>query len=378
MCSTGSGGPFRVVLEIRAADPLRIAAGVPASLRCSDSGSPTPRATFRNLGILSGYASSQAKRPLGRWKLWSRERARRRPAIARRFAGPRSKACRAWDSLPAAASSRATGVSADGAVIVGDADANAGSPPTSSAGFRWTAADGNAAHPRAARFGAVLRSRRFRRWHRRGGYLPAIRQHGVSLDRATGPVALSRLGPGSNAQSTASAISRDGSVIAGAGHPVLTGAAIWLADGSATILGKLPGDVEGIATAASSDGSVVTGVSTGTTGTPHAFRWTQQGGMVDLDSGPGGLPGMVATSISDNGRVIVGWYASSSGDVALIWDADHGWRALDAVLALDFGTQVPGWTLSRATAVSGDGRAIAGFGTNPQGQTEAWVVILPE
>ena len=195
---------------------------------------------------------------------------------------------------------------------------------------------------------------------------------------ATGPVALSRLGPGSNSQGTASAISRDGSVIAGAGHPVLTGAAIWLADGSATILGKLPGDVEGIATAASRDGSVVAGVSTGTSGTPHAFRWTQQGGMVDLGSGPGGLPGTYATSISDDGRIIVGWYASPSGDVALMWDADHGWRALDAVLLLDYGTQVPGWTLNRATAISGDGRTIAGFGTNPQGQTEAWVVILPE
>jgi uncharacterized membrane protein len=61
-----------------------------------------------------------------------------------------------------------------------------------------------------------------------------------------------------------------------------------------------------------------------------------------------------------------------------MWDADHGWRALDAVLDLDYATQVPGWTLNRATAISGDGRTIAGFGTNPQGQTEAWVVNLLE
>jgi len=48
------------------------------------------------------------------------------------------------------------------------------------------------------------------------------------------------------------------------------------------------------------------------------------------------------------------------------------------VLDLDYATQVPGWTLNRATAISGDGRTIAGIGTNPQGQTEAWIVILPE
>ena len=376
MCSTGSGGPFESFRKyarlILCASPL--ATGL---LGCGDNGSPTPRATFRILGILSGYASSQASALSSDGAVvagTSTTTAGNRQA----FRWTPQQGISGLGFLSGGSASSATGVSADGAVIVGDGDANGGSPPTPSAGFRWTAAAGMqriAALPGSALCSASDVS---------GdgtvvvGTCLQANNTAFRWTSATGPVALSRLGPGSNQQGTAMAISRDGSIIAGAGHPVLTGAAIWLADGSATILGKLPDDVEGMATGVSSDGSVVTGVSTGSSGTPHAFRWTQQGVMVDLGSGPGGLPGTYATSISDNGRIIVGWYASPSGDVALMWDADHGWRALGAVLDLDYGTQVPGWRLNRATAISGDGRTIAGFGTNPQGQTEAWVVILPE
>jgi len=56
---------------------------------------------------------------------------------------------------------------------------------------------------------------------------------------------------------------------------------------------------------------------------------------------------------------------------------DHGWRKLDAVLATDYQTQITGWILTRATAISDNAQAIAGYGTNPQGQTEAWIVKLP-
>lgn len=374
MCSTGSVGPSELVRKyarlILCALPL--AACLPG---CGDSGSSTPRATFRSLGILSGYASSQANALSADGSVvagTSATTAGNRQA----FRWTAQQGMSGLGFLSGGSVSSATGASADGTVIVGDADASGGSPLT--AGFRWTAQAGLqriAALPGSALCSASDVSGD-------GTVVAGTCLQGANTafrwTAAAGPVALSRLGLGSNQQGTASAISRDGSVIAGGGHPVLTGAAIWSADGSATILGTLPGDAVGMATAISSDGSVVTGVSTGSTGTPHAFRWTQQGGMVDLGSGPGGLPGTFATSISDDGRVIVGWCASPSGDVALMWDAGHGWRALDAVLDLDYATQVPGWKLHRATAISGDGRTMAGFGTDPQGQTEAWVVNLPD
>jgi probable HAF family extracellular repeat protein len=337
---------------------------------------PAPQATFHNLGFLPGYASSHATAVSSDGSVIA--------GTATSAAGNR-QAFR-WDArqgivglgfLPGGSASSATAVSANGAVIVGTADARSGDPPTPSAGVRWTAdADPQRLDPLS---GASL-----------------CGATGVSGDGATvvgtcmqgnntafrwtassGAVALARFGGGSNQQSTATAISLDGAVIVGAGHPVLTGAVIWAADGSPTILRKLPGDASGTATAVSRDGSVVVGSSLDAAGNSRAFRWTQQTGMVDLGNAPAGVLGSIATSISGDGRVIVGWGPTTTGDAALIWDADHGLRLLDAALATDYQTQITGWKLTRADAISVDALTIAGHGTNPQGQTEAWIVRLP-
>ena len=55
----------------------------------------------------------------------------------------------------------------------------------------------------------------------------------------------------------------------------------------------------------------------------------------------------------------------------------HGWRRLDAALVADYGVDLAGWNLVRATAIARGGYTIGGYGTNPPGQTEAWVVQLP-
>lgn len=342
----------------------------------SDPAPAGPPAEFRNLGVLPGYASSQASAlssdgtvVVGTTATTAGNRQAFRWNAQQGMAG--------LGFIPDGTASAATAVSANGAVIVGVGDVNSGDPPTPSAGFRWTADGG------AQRIDALP-----------GSQLCAV--GGVSGDgtvvvgtclqtnntafrwtASSGPVALSRFGGGGNQQSNAIAISRDGLVIVGVGHPVLTGAVMWAANGSSTSLGKLPGDAEGVATAVSRDGSVIVGASTNNAGVPRAFRWTQQTGMVALANGVNGLLGTFATSVSGSGSTIVGWGPESTGDVALIWDVDHGWRKLDAALAIDYQTQVTGWVLTRATAISDDARTIAGYGTNPQGQTEAWIVRLP-
>ncbi len=100
--------------------------------------------------------------------------------------------------------------------------------------------------------------------------------------------------------------------------------------------------------------------------------------MIELGNPPAGVAGSVATSISGNGRTIVGWGPTANGDVAIIWDAEHGLRSLETALAADYQTSIPGWNLTRANAISADALTIAGSGTNPQGNTEAWIVRLPD
>jgi probable HAF family extracellular repeat protein len=122
---------------------------------------------------------------------------------------------------------------------------------------------------------------------------------------------------------------------------------------------------------------VVVGASKDNAGNYRAFRWTNQSGMIDLSDGVDGLLGSFATSVSGDGRVIVGWGTAADGEVALSWDVEHGLRPLTAALLADYQLQIlAGWKLTRATAVSEDGRTIAGYGTNPQGQTEAWIVTV--
>ena len=50
---------------------------------------------------------------------------------------------------------------------------------------------------------------------------------------------------------------------------------------------------------------------------------------------------------------------------------------LDQVLT-ELGVDLAGWTLIRATGVSDDGLTIVGDGTNPDGNPEAWIAVIPE
>jgi probable HAF family extracellular repeat protein len=336
-------------------------------------------AAFRNLGFLPGYASSSARAVSSDGSV----------AVGTATTAAGNRQAFRWNSregmvglgfMPGGSTSSANAVSADGAVIAGDGNANAGDPSTSHAAFRWTAdaglqrlvpppgpASSLCAAGGVSGDGAVV-----------VGTCLQFNNAAFRWMASTGSVALSQFGGGSNQQSTAVAISRDGAVIAGAGHPVLTGAVIWATDGSPTILGKLPGHGSGTATAVSRDGSVVVGLSTDGAGNSRAFRWTRQTGMADLGNASDGVLASSASSVSGDGRIIVGTGNTATGDVALIWDADHGWRRLDAVLSTDYETPVTGWKLTGATAISDDGRTIAGHGTNPLGQTEAWMVTLPD
>ncbi len=96
----------------------------------------------------------------------------------------------------------------------------------------------------------------------------------------------------------------------------------------------------------------------------QGFRWTSTDGMTLIG-------GSAAQDISADGKRIVGY-----GSEAILWE-DSTMHVLKTLLEDTHGLDLTGWTLSRANAISDDGRVIAGYGTNPDGNLEAWRAVLP-
>jgi probable HAF family extracellular repeat protein len=176
-------------------------------------------------------------------------------------------------------------------------------------------------------------------------------------------------------QSESTAVSDNGAVIAGWMTTAFgTEVFRWTAGDGIVALGDLSGGkLDGRATAMSADGSVIVGTGTRDIG-PEAFRWTEATGIVGLGYLPeAGLnPRSEALAVSANGEVIVGVATGILGeDLASVWDW-RGLRNLRTVLITEFGMDLSGWTLTKATGVSNDGRIVVGTGVNPKGFTEGW------
>jgi probable HAF family extracellular repeat protein len=184
-----------------------------------------------------------------------------------------------------------------------------------------------------------------------------------------------------NVSSEARAVSSDGKVVAGAvrlesGH---SEAFRWSRQSGLVRLGFLPGHTTSVAHGISADGSVVVGKS-GNYIHSEAFRWTEQSGMVGLGSLRDRPGDGAAFDVSADGSVIVGFSTGAAGWEAFIWDLDHGMRSMREVLERDYklGVQVLGWNLRSASTVSDDGTTVAGSGLNPHGNYEAWIARLGE
>lgn len=160
-------------------------------------------------------------------------------------------------------------------------------------------------------------------------------------------------------------VSGDGQTLVGRGRFDLssTGAVMWRSTTGYTEIPR-PSNLSplyrGTAFAANNNGNVVVGnFDTTSSGTPfkRAFRWTPETGSVDLGSvaGPGGYND--AMDVSQDGNVVVG--ISQPGGVMdhripFVWTSETGMRALP------YPPDVGGIPDAAARAVSGNGQVIFG------------------
>ncbi|MCP4247569.1 MAG: PEP-CTERM sorting domain-containing protein [bacterium] len=171
-------------------------------------------------------------------------------------------------------------------------------------------------------------------------------------------------------------VSADGSVIALNGNRTWYR---WTSAGGPVPLGFLPGgSTDTLASGISADGAVIVGRGKNASGDNEAYRWTQAGGMVGLGDLLGGTFASVAAAASVDGSVVVGTGNGISGSEAFIWDALGGMQSLQNMLTSS-GMNLGGFTqLTSASGVSADGLTVVGTGTNALGDTEGWIVTIPE
>jgi uncharacterized membrane protein len=137
------------------------------------------------------------------------------------------------------------------------------------------------------------------------------------------------------------------------------------------------------ATAVSQDGSVVVGSTGVDGGDTNPFEWTNVGAtypngvVTNLPLPTPYLTGS-ATGVSTDGTTIVGWMSKTGlSNTAFIRTQANGVQDLQTVLTDDgLGSELAGWTLTEATAITPDGSTIVGKGIDPQGQDEGWIVNL--
>ena len=344
---------------------------------CGGSAAPpsgsSPLATFTRLGFLASDVASQANAVSadGLMVVGSSQSA---SGKSRPFRWRAEEGMVDLGLLHGGTTGKARAVSANGDFVVGDGDVQG----SSSAVFRWSKSTG------LVQLKALSDSTLCAVGGVSGdgnvvvGTCLVVGNSAFRWTESSGMVALGQFGGGSSRSSNALAISSDAGTVVGIGHPVLTGAMIWHPAGEVSLLGTLPGDVSAAATAVSRNGGVVVGYSTDPSSHQRAFRWTQQSGMVALPTTTDQLYDVIASATSGDGQLVVGWGNMPTGETALVWDELHGMRRLDDVLIAEYQTKIEGWSLSRATAVSDDGRTITGFGITPEGRTEAWIVSLPK
>lgn len=226
----------------------------------------------------------------------------------------------------------ATGVSADGSVVVGMSGTEA---------FRWTESSGIVGLGFYRAYGVSADGKVI------VGKNPGASTESVVWTETGGKQVI----PGFPGYDEAHGVSDDGLVVVGTAG---TTGYHWSSSSGITNLGHVSGNGPTGGNAASADGSVVVGDSAG-----KAFRWTQDSGIVSLGDLPGGGSFSRAKDVSTDGSIVVGEGKSASGDEAFVWTAEDGIQGL--------GDLSGGRFFSEAIGVSTDGSMIVGIGESDAG-----------
>jgi probable HAF family extracellular repeat protein len=253
--------------------------------------------------------------------------------------------------------STATGISADGSVVVGYAtDGNAGYVNYA---FRWTQASGLQS---LGAWGGSLESQA-NSVNTDGSVIVGTLSYAGGLTRAFRWTQGNGMQPLSGSHSEATGVNADGSVIVGSVRDASTGNADrafrWTQNTGMVNLGTLNGGASSYAYGISADGKVVVGYAgDGSVGNvARAFRWTSGSGMQSLGDLNGG-GSSIATGVSADGKVVIGQAPDGSAGGATNMYRAFRWTE-DTNIIVSLGN-VNGGDYSIAHGVNADGSVVVG------------------
>lgn len=105
------------------------------------------------------------------------------------------------------------------------------------------------------------------------------------------------------------------------------------------------------------------------------FVYSPATGALSLPNLDFGLAATGAYAISGDGRVIAGFGTDDRGQEAVVWVEGAPERVEDILLRAG-GSLPEGWQLFEVTAISSDRRTLAGNGSNPEGAPEGFRIVL--
>ena len=137
------------------------------------------------------------------------------------------------------------------------------------------------------------------------------------------------------------------------------------------------GLTNGEAMAVNGPGTAIVGTNYGYGIVQSGWIWQQGKGTTAIVEGPFRV---IPTAVSDDGRTAVGnVIVTSGGDRrAFVWTEGKGVTYLDDLLKSKGGSLAAGWQIQSLNAMSADGQIIGGWGINPNGEIEGFLVDLKE
>jgi probable HAF family extracellular repeat protein len=163
-------------------------------------------------------------------------------------------------------------------------------------------------------------------------------------------------------QSEATGINDSGQVVGYADNSSGSEHAFLVSGGTMRDLGTLPGGSNSYATAINNSGQVV-GYGDGSDGNQHAFLYS--GGAMQELTFPGAWE-TLALGINNRGQVVGEAHIAGANMGAFLYS--NG-----AMVDLNSVTAARGWILEQATGINDSGE-IVGYGVNPSGQTDAFLL----